>query len=301
MVQNLTYGGVTMSREERIKLYKKIYNKYIKYGKGANNLPQDEIDKGIEAGFLLSSFEHFVSHDEAIESAKARIAVIDKDEIAEAFLYSLSTSLCEYRSPLLSYYYLRSISPHEIENYFYHNGKKFITAYCDVCRYNNQQETPEKEFDLVTNVLIHKYLFGTVSAFSYYFDWCMLDITQYLTLPKLKSSNRDKDIFIESLNLIKTLNGTDKAGAYIKRLYESKIIPNATKAQITSYVETLGSLNILHQDGDYAMTKGRSKYKSSYRDPSEHKNDHPFPLTHWRAEDGVDWNEVQAIFNITTP
>lgn len=48
------------------------------------------------------------------------------------------------------------------------------------------------------------------------------------------------------------------------------------------------------------MTKGRSKYESSYRDPSEHKNDHPFPLTQWRAADGVDWNEVQAIFKITT-
>jgi hypothetical protein len=57
----------------------------------------------------------------------------------------------------------------------------------------------------------------------------------------------------------------------------------------------------LHHAGDYAMTKGRDKYESSYRDPSEHKNDHPFPLTHWRAADGVDWNEVQAIFNITAP
>lgn len=289
-----------MRREDRIKLYKKIYSKYIKYGIGADSLPQDEIDKWIEAGFLLSNFEHFTSHDKAIEIAKERIAVIDKDEIAEAFLYSLSTSLCEYRSPLLSYYYLLSISPHEIEDYFYHNGKKLKTAYCGICLYNNQQEPPEKEFDLVTFVLIHKYLFGTVSAFSYYFDWCLLDISQYLTLPKFKSSKRDKEIFIESLNLIKTLNGTDKAGAYIKRLYESKIIPNATKAQINAYVDKLGSLNILHHDGDYAMTKGRSKYESSYSDPSEHKNDHPFPLTQWRAIDGVDWNEVQAIFKITT-
>lgn len=72
---------------------------------------------------MLSNFEHFASHDKAIESAKERIAVIDKDEIAEAFLYSLSTSLCEYRCPLLSYYYLISICPHEIEDYFYHNGK----------------------------------------------------------------------------------------------------------------------------------------------------------------------------------
>lgn len=103
-----------MCRNDRIKLYKKIFNQYIKYGKGADSLPQGEIDKGIEAGFLLSNFEHFASHDEAIESAKERIAMIDKNEIAEAFLYSLSTSLCEYRSPLLSYYYLRSICPHEI-------------------------------------------------------------------------------------------------------------------------------------------------------------------------------------------
>jgi hypothetical protein len=290
-----------MSREDRIKLYKKIYHNYIKYGKGADSLPQDEIDRGIEAGFLLNDFEHFTSHDEAIVSAKERIAVIDKNEIAEAFLYSLSTSLCEYRSPLLSYYYLLSICPHEIEDYFYHNGKKIKTAYCNICLYYNNQESPEKAFDLVTYVLIQKYLFGTVSAFSYYFDWCMMDITQYLTLPKLMSSKRDKEIFIESLNLIKTLNGADKAGAYIKRLYETKIIPNATKAQIAAYVDTLGSLNILHHDGDYAMTKGRGKYESSYRDPSEHKNDHPFPLTHWRAADGVDWNEVQAIFNINTP
>jgi hypothetical protein len=65
-----------MSREVRIKLYKKIYNQYYRFGKGAFSLPEDEIDKGIEAGFLLSSFERFASHDEAIRSAKERTLVI---------------------------------------------------------------------------------------------------------------------------------------------------------------------------------------------------------------------------------
>jgi hypothetical protein len=40
---------------------------------------------------LLSDFERFTSHNKAIKSAQERIEVIYKDEIAEAFLYSLST------------------------------------------------------------------------------------------------------------------------------------------------------------------------------------------------------------------
>ena len=60
---------------------------------------------------MLKGHEVFSSHDEALKIAKERAAKIDKTAIANAFLYSLSTNFCEYRSPLLSYYYIQSVVP----------------------------------------------------------------------------------------------------------------------------------------------------------------------------------------------
>lgn len=294
--------GDIMSRENRIKLYKRIRNKY---NNNASDLPHEEQREAIEAGYLLMGQEVFTSHNEAIQKAKERAAAINKDEIADAFLYSLSTALCEYRSPLLSYYYIQSVNLHDFDNIWFYNGKAYYSSYCNICKYDNEKEknttflgVTSSSFNSAAHALVQKYLFGSVCWFEYYIDYCIMDITQYLTMPKVKSSMYDRKILINALNLTKTLHPTDKAGAYIKRLYESKIIPNSTKNQISIFVDTLGSLNILHKAGDYAITKGKDKYDNSYREAVEYKNDHPFPLTHWRASDGVDWDEVQSIFNI---
>ena len=291
-----------MSRENRIKLYKKIRNKY---NNNASDLPDEEQREAIEAGYLLMGQEVFASHNEAIQKAKERAATINKDEIADAFLYSLSTALCEYRSPLLSYYYIQSVTLHDFDSLWFHDGKEYHGSYCNICKYDNEKEKSttffgftRSSFNSAAHALAQKYLFGSVCWFKYYIDYCIMDITQYSAMPKVKSSIHDRKILINALNLIKKLNPTDKAGEYIKQLYESKIMPNSTKDQISTFVDTLGSLNILHKSGDYAIIKGKEEYDNSYREAVEYKNDHPFPLTHWRVSDGVDWDEVQAIFNI---
>ena len=275
-------------------MYKKIRNKYYN---NTEKLPHDEIRQAIEAGFLVDSYESFSSHNEAIKKAKERVAKINKNDIADAFLYSLSTSLCEYRSPLLSYYVIKSINIHDFDDMKIIMDKETHSGFCNICSYNNRKERSGSRS--ANYALINKYLNGSVCWFAYYIDNCIMDISQYMDMPKVKPIAQDRKILIEALSLTEQLKSSDKAGAYIKRLYESKIIPNSTKDQISTFVDTLGSLNILRHEGDFAMTKGIEKYDSTYRDPVEHRNDHPFPLTHWHASDGVDWDEVHAVFNIT--
>ena len=295
-----------MNREERIKLYKRICNKY-QYK--IYDLPHNEMREALEAGCLLRGHEEFASHDEAVKVAKERAAKIDKIAIANAFLYSLSTNFCEYRSPLLSYYYIQSVVPHEIDDKDERfSDKNQRHRYCDICNYDNKKaegadllDKNNNSFRLANSALINKYLWGSVCWWAYYFDNCLLDITQYMDMPKVESSAHDIEILIDALKLVETLNPSDKANAYVEKLYKSKIIPKSTKIQISTFVDTLGSLNILHKAGDYAITKGKDKYDASYRDPLEHKNDRPFPLTHWKASDGVDWDEVRLIFGLTQP
>ena len=293
-----------MNRDARIKLYKRIYGKY---NYKLENLTPDELHNALESGFLVRGFESFASHDEAIKKAKERAALIDKQEIADAFLYSLSSSLCEYRSPLLSYYYINSIPVHDFDGLYYRpNGEELIVGFCKICSYNNKKEISYEfgndflEFKTANHTLIMKYLWGSaIIESAYYMDNCILDITNYLTMPKAPPSAQGKEIFIKALELTEQLKPSDKAGAYIKLLYKSKIIPNSTKMQISTFVNTLGSLNILHRPGDYAIIKGPEKYNSTYKDPVEPRSFIPFPLSHWRASDGVDWDEVKAIFSVT--
>ena len=299
-------GGGSVDRENRIKLYKKIGSKYqYKF----HELPHDEMHEALEEKHLLRGHEEFASHNEAIKVAKERAAKIDKIAIADVFLYSLSTNFCEYRSPLLSYYYIQSVVPHEIDD----KDERFIDKnqrhrYCEICLYDNKKaecadllDENNHNFRSANMALIRKYLWGSVCWWAYYFDACVLDITQYLEMPKVESSARDIEILIDALKLVETLNPSDKANSYVEKLHKFKLIPKSTKIQISTFVDTLGSLNILHKAGDYAITKGKDKYDASYKDPVEHKNDRPFPLTHWRASDGVDWDEVRLIFGITQP
>ena len=295
-----------MSRESRIKLYKRICNKY-QYK--IYDLPHDEMREALEAGYLLKGHEEFASHGEAVKVAKERAAKIDKTAIANAFLYSLSTNFCEYRSPLLSHYYIQSVVPHEIDD----KDERFIDKnqrhrFCGICKYDNKKaedadllDKNNASFRSANSALIRKYLWGSVCWWAYYIDDCILDITQYFDMPKVGSSEHDIEILIDALKLVETLNPSDKANAYVEKLHKSKLIPKSTKMQISTFVDTLGSLNILHKADDYAIIKGKDKYDASYRDPIEHKNDRPFPLTHWRASDGVDWDEVRLIFGITPP
>ncbi|MCL2353519.1 MAG: hypothetical protein FWC69_02690 [Defluviitaleaceae bacterium] len=291
-----------MSRNDRIKLYKKIRSEYFN---DASRLPKDEIEKAMEDGYLLKGHEVFVSHNQVLEEAKERVAKIDKADIANAFLYSLSTNLCEYRSSLLSYYYIRSIDLHELDDIWINDGKEYQTSYCDICKYNNNKANSFaigdhvfSDFRSANHAMIMKYLDGSVCWWAYYLDNCIMDITQFLQLEKVEPSAEDKQIFLDALNLTKQLEPTAKAGAYVKLLHQSKIIPKSTRGQIVSFVSTLGSLNILHKPGDYAIVKGKDKYDKTFRDPKEYKNDYPFPLTHWTAADGVDWGEVKEIFDI---
>ena len=295
-----------MDRNHRIKLYKKIRNKPGREIR--QKLTQKELSDALEAGFLVHGFEPFASHNEAIEKAKERTSSIGKQEVADAFLYSLSSSLCEYRSPLLSYSYINSVALHEHDDlYFRPDGSAFNTGFCKVCTYASTElkaspaeynESESYSFNMANITLMKKYLGGSVCWWAYYIDNCILDITEYIAMPKAPSSDEGKKIFIRALNLVEQLNPTDKANAYAKLLYKEKIIPNSTYYQISTFVDTLGSLNILHRTGDYAITKGKKLYDNSYRDPDEHKNDRPFPLTLWSASDGIDWAEVEMIFGI---
>jgi len=86
-----------MSREARIKLYKKIRNKYYY---NLEKLPQEELFESIEAGYLLEGHERFSSHNEAIETAKARVAMINETDIADAITKGIDKYDNSYRDPV---------------------------------------------------------------------------------------------------------------------------------------------------------------------------------------------------------
>ena len=57
-------------------------------------------------GYMFD-YPKYISHDEAVKKLIDLVKKVDKNDVSNAFLYSLSTRKLEYRSILGSYYYAK--------------------------------------------------------------------------------------------------------------------------------------------------------------------------------------------------
>ena len=65
-----------------------------------------------EAGYMFD-YPEIISHDETLKQLHTVLEKIKPQDVANAFLYSLSTRKLEYRSALGSYWYAQSIPEHK--------------------------------------------------------------------------------------------------------------------------------------------------------------------------------------------
>ena len=93
-----------------------------------------------DAGFMFD-YPHYQTHEETLRRLKTAVASVDPTEIANAFLFSLSTRKLEYRSALGSFYYAKAIPDHEIMKS--HNEKPAAVGdHCYFCDWQAWDKEP---------------------------------------------------------------------------------------------------------------------------------------------------------------
>lgn len=243
-------------------------------------------DKGFleakEAGYMFY-YPKVVSHAETLEQLHNVLEQIKPQDVANAFLYSLSARRLEYRSALGSYWYAQSIPEH----------KSTHETSCNFCNWY-EWSALSKNDKRDTGYNIHnftRYKFGGVRHD--HLHYALFDLTQFLLLPKATPSSEDVKILQKILNCIKDLEPHNKAGKYANYLTKQKII-KSNSDEINTLLNILGISGILSTEKDPCY--GDKFTPTNERYPLEHTNDFSYPLNRWHAKDGVNSKRFDIVF-----
>lgn len=248
-------------------------------------ISEEDFKMAKKEGYMFE-YPKFEKHDMVLKKIKEVLLKIDDTDVANAFLFSLSTRKLEYRSILGSYYYAKSIPDHKIDDNLVH---------CDLCGWYAWRKKP-KEKDIKQGINIfnfERYKFGGVRHTQ--MDYALFDLEQFLKLPKVVPSKNDEIILKKILGCIKKLDKNDKAGKLASLIMREKIFP-CNQNEIHVLLGILGVSGIL---SSREFPSYEEVFVDEYaRAPVEHKNDFPYPINRWTAKDGINYKKLEDIFHI---
>ncbi len=265
--------------------------------KGTNwseiNISEEALSAAKRQGYLFD-YPRYESHSETLNRRHDLLSRIDPQDVANAFLFSLSTRKLEYRSALGSYYFLRAIPAHELMKS--HNETLAAAgAHCYLCGWRAWKTTPGRQdiksgynFD---NWLRYKYGGSPIGDMN--INYALFDLEQFIKLPKVMPAEDDKQIFLAILSCVEGLNGSDKAGRFRAAITKAKIL-KSNQDELSVLLGALGICGILAgNDFPTYDTYFANEYE---RAPAEYKNDFAYPVNRWHVRDGVNTEKLNEIF-----
>lgn len=242
-----------------------------------------------EEGFMFD-YPKFKTHDQTLERLFNILNNISADDIANAFLYSLSTRELEYRSALGSYWYAKAISKHALDCGHSKGDKE-----CYYCGWIAWNEKPNI-YDITHGLNIYnfeRYRHGGIRHT--YLNYALFDLEQFLKLPKVTPTEDDKNILTNILNCVNMLDDDNKVGKLRNIIIKKKIF-KTNKNELSVILEILGICGILYNDEFPCYCE---KFADLYdRSPIEHTNDFGYPINRWRANNGINNYYLNKIFKM---
>ena len=272
---------------------KTLFALYKNTGLNEMNVSENEIAIAKEQGYMFD-YPKYETHSDMLQRLRSILTQIDPRDIANAFLFSLSTRRLEYRSALGSYYYAMAIPEHE----FMKSHNEILaaaSAHCYLCGWNAWKNVPNK-FDIKYGYNFknyERYKYGGSEIGNTNLNYVIFDLEQFVKLPKVKPTDEDKRIFAKILSCVECLERTDKVGKLRDVIRKAKIF-KTNKDEISVLLGQLGICGILASN---AFPAYDVYFANEYeRDPVEYKNDFSYPVNRWYARDGIDSKRLIEVF-----
>ena len=218
------------------------------------------------------------THDETLTALREVLKKISAADVANAFVYSLSTRALQYRSALGSYYYALAIPEHS------HN----VPGCCYLCDWTMLHGTDEYN---VFN--FERYKWGGVRHTSP--EYTLFDLEQFLLFPKVTPSEEDWSILKAILHATNELPPSKKAGVYRELITKKKLL-KSNKDEVAVLLNILGICGILSSVEAPCYCDHFADVW--HRAPQEHTNDYTYPVNWWHVSDGVNEERFQKVFGI---
>lgn len=250
-------------------------------------ISKEDFEIAKKEGFMFD-YPKYMSHDDTLKKLKSLLNQVDPKDVANAFLYSLSTRKLEYRSILGSYCFGKAIPKHEA---FVRYGSSLRK--CDMCGWYAWYEEPN-DYELKHGVNVfnfERYKFGGVRYTN--INYVIFDIEQFLKLPKVTPTDEDKEILKRILQCVNKLELNDKVGKLSNLLAKEKIL-KSNRNERSTLLDILGICGILASN-EYPCYE--DKFVDVYcRHPFESKNDYLYPINRWRVSDGINYDKFEKVF-----
>jgi hypothetical protein len=238
---------------------------------------QADFEYAVEAGYMSQPFE--VSHDEIVCQIVSIRNSINHEDIAAAFLASLSLRRLELRSALGSYAVAKSFPQHTFQEGISHGN---ASSQCKICHIYGSQKKLE---DL--NILnFERYKWGGVRHDSPLY--IAFDLEQFKKIEKVKSQVEDLAIMRKIIDVISTIKPRD----FEKNI--SKILPS-NKSEREVLLEILSYCGIVHPKKKIDSFTSSVKYTDREVLPVA-TIDWNRPTSWWRGSDGVNSEALNYYF-----
>ena len=226
------------------------------------------------------------THDETLSNLRCILDKISPADIANAFLYSLSTRQLQYRSALGSYYYASAIPDHSHDS----------SGTCYFCNWMPfpKADSPEKEFSGYNIFNFERYKWGGVRHT--HPEYALFDLEQFILLPKVVPTEEDWHILKSILCSINELPSNKKASA-LRELITKKKLLKSNKNEVEVLLDILGICGIL--SGANAPCYYDDFVDVWHRSPKEHTNSYAYPVNYWNVSDRVNDERFQKVFGIS--
>ena len=262
------------------------------YRDGSSVSPE-EIARAKEQGYLFD-YPQYQTHEDALREVRTVLSQIDPKDVANAFLFSLSTRRLEYRSALGSYYFAAAVPAHE----FYNSHNEFLAkqaVHCYFCGWNAWKQVPS-EFDLKYGHTFYnheRFRDGGSKIGDLHINYALFDLQQFLKLPKVTPSEEDKRIFAGMLSCVARLAPSDKVGRLRDVISKAKLC-KSNKDELLVLLGALGICGILASKEAPAFDV---YFADEYqRDPPESRSYFPYPVNRWHARDGINTERLLRVF-----
>jgi len=253
----------------------KSYSEYIN---------EDDFDYAKKKEIMFEP--RIISHDEIFVRTKEVVSQIKKNDVVNAFLYSLSTRKIEYRSFISSYCIARVTPIHSIKK------KNDSSIHCSICGLHSMYYSNEfnKSIDLnIVNYFKHK--FGSCFEFAHEI---LFDLEQFLLYPKVTPTKKDFDILNHIKEIIESASPKDSVPLLKKSI--SKAFTKSNNRERETLLEILGIIGILHDEqhfgfAEHYILSSEREGKNAYYD------DVLYPANWWKGINGIDQEKWDYWFN----
>jgi len=248
------------------------------------NKPVTDADynQAIAEGYMFEPAP-VLSHDETLCRLQSVLSETSPHDVANAFLYSLSTRRLKYRSVLGSYYYALSIPEHS------HDG----AGACYFCNWSpvENRYVPGKECSGYDVFNFERYKWGGVRHT--HPEYALFDLEQFKLLPKATPSKEDFARQKAVLLAMNELPPSKKAGAYRDLISKMKLL-RSNKNEVAKLLNILGICGVL--SSAEAPCYCEQFADVWHRSPREHTNDYAYPVNRWHVSDGVNEERFSMVF-----